>query len=89
VILVVVGRQDDVEPAIPEGHALADGREQRRAVGAAVDKDLLGKKTRLTVAARIEAGGKLRFISDKAYPALKDGQPVPVEMVLKPVTSRK
>lgn len=56
---------------------------------ATVDKDLLGKKTRLTVTARIEAGGKLRFISDKAYPALKDGQPVPVEMVLKPVTSRK
>lgn len=56
---------------------------------ATVDKDLLGKKARLTVTARIEAGGKLRFISDKVYPALKEGRPVPVEMVLKAVTSRK
>ena len=56
---------------------------------ATVDRDLIGKKARLAVAARIEAGGKLRFISDKVYPVLKDGQPLPVEMVLKPAPTRK
>lgn len=56
---------------------------------ATVDKDLVGKKARLTVAARIETGGKLRFISDKVYPALKDGQQIPVDIVLKPAPTRK
>ena len=49
-----------------------------------IDRDLIGKKARLSVNARIEQQGKLRFISDKAYPPLKDGQPVPVDIVLKP-----
>lgn len=52
---------------------------------ATVDRDLIGKKTRLSVSARIEHRGKLRFISDKAYAPLKDGQPVPLAIVLKPV----
>ena len=56
---------------------------------ATIDRDLIGKKTRLAVAARIEAGGKLRFISDKVYPALKDGQPIPVDMLLKPAPTQK
>ncbi len=51
---------------------------------ATIDRDLIGKKARLSVSARIEQGGKLRFVSDKAYPPLKDGQPVPVDIVLKP-----
>jgi len=51
---------------------------------AAIDRDLIGKKARLSVSARIEQGGKLRFLSDKAQPPLKDGQPVPVDIVHKP-----
>ena len=52
---------------------------------ATIDRDLLDKKTRLSVSARIDHRGKLRFISDKAYSPLKEGQPVPVTIVLKPV----
>ena len=51
---------------------------------ATIDRDLIGKKARLSVSARIEQRGKLRFVSDKPYPPLKDGQPVPVDIVLKP-----
>lgn len=50
-----------------------------------IDRDLIGKKARLSVQARIEQRGKLRFVSDKTSPPLKDGQPVPVDIVLKPV----
>lgn len=51
---------------------------------ATLDRDLIGKKTRLSVQARIEHRGKLRFVSAKTYPPLKDGQPIPVDIVLKP-----
>ena len=53
---------------------------------ATLDRDLIGKKARLSVNARIEHRGKLRFVSDKAYPPLKDGQPVPVDIILKPAS---
>lgn len=52
---------------------------------ATLDRDLIGNKARLSVSARIEQGGQLRFVSDKPYPPLKDGQPVAVDIVLKPV----
>lgn len=55
---------------------------------ATVDRDLIGKKVRPTVTARIDAGGKLRFISAKAYPAMKNGQPVPVAIMLKPASQK-
>ncbi|NTV71812.1 MAG: hypothetical protein HGA71_16910 [Azonexaceae bacterium] len=58
---------------------------------ATVDRDLMGKKARATVSARIEAGGKLLFASAKPAPAIQNGQPVPVDIVLKPaprVTAR-
>lgn len=51
---------------------------------ATVDRDLMGKKASATVSARIEAGGKLLFASAKPTPATKNGQPVPVNIVLKP-----
>jgi putative lipoprotein len=54
-----------------------------------VDRDLIGKKARVTVAARIEHRGKLLFVSDKSYPALSNGQPHHVEIQLKQVTSGK
>lgn len=53
---------------------------------ATVDRDLMGKKASATVSARIEAGGKLLFASAKPTPATKNGQPVPVNIMLKPAT---
>lgn len=56
---------------------------------ATIDRDLIGKRARVQVAARIEVGGKLRYINDRAYPALKDGQPLPLDIQLKPVGGAK
>lgn len=53
-----------------------------------VDRDLLRKKARITVAARIQSGSRLLFISDTVYPALVDGQPRHVDMVLKQVAAK-
>lgn len=50
-----------------------------------VDRDLLPRQARITIAARIQRGSKLLFINDSAYPALKDGRPQHVDMTLKPV----
>jgi len=54
-----------------------------------IDRDLIGKKARVTVAARIEHKGKLLFINDKSYPALANGQPLPVDIQLKQVAGGK
>lgn len=54
-----------------------------------VDRDLLRKNARITVAARIQRGSTLLFINDTSYPALADGKPRHVEMVLKQVASNK
>jgi putative lipoprotein len=51
---------------------------------ATVDRDLIGKKAGATVSARIEAGSRLLFASDKPTPATKNGKPVPLTVVLKP-----
>ncbi|MDE2440471.1 MAG: YbaY family lipoprotein [Betaproteobacteria bacterium] len=50
-----------------------------------LDRDLIGKNAKITISARIDHRGKLRFVSDKPYPALRNGQPVSVEIVLKAV----
>ena len=54
-----------------------------------VDRDLLRKNARITVAARIQRGSTLLFINDTSYPALADGKPRHVEIVLKQVASNK
>jgi len=54
-----------------------------------VDRALLRKHSRITVAARIQRGSTLLFINDTGYPALIDGQPRHVEMVLKQVTGKR
>lgn len=54
-----------------------------------IDRDLIGKKARVTVAARIENKGKLLFINDKSYPALANGQPLPLDIQLKQVAGGK
>ncbi len=54
-----------------------------------VDRDLIGKRARLTVSARIESHGKLLFISDKVYPVkLIDGKSHS-EMILRQVSSKR
>ena len=51
-----------------------------------VDRDLIGKRARVTATARIEHRGRLLFINDRVIPAMgADGQPLPVELILKPV----
>jgi len=49
-----------------------------------IDRDLLGKKSRVFVSARIERHGRPLLVSD-AYPALRDGQPQTIDIQLKPV----
>lgn len=56
---------------------------------ATVDRDLLGKKGKLTASARITHRGRLLFISDRSYPLLQDGQPVAVDMVLRPASPQR
>ena len=54
-----------------------------------VDRDLLRKNARISVAARIQRGSTLLFINDTNYPAFANGQPRHVEMVLKQVGGGK
>lgn len=54
-----------------------------------IDRDLINKKSRITVSARIEHRGKLLFVSDKIYPALINGQPQPQEINLHPARQGK
>jgi putative lipoprotein len=56
---------------------------------ATVDRDLIGKRARLTASARIEHQGRLLLISDRAYPLLKEGHPAPVSMILKPAARQR
>ncbi len=55
---------------------------------ATIDRDLIGKQPRLTVTARITAGGKLRFMGSQPYPTMKDGRPVPLAITLKAAGKR-
>lgn len=50
---------------------------------ATVDRDLIGKKARLAVTARIDVDGKPRFVSNKVYPVMASQQPQPVDIILK------
>ena len=54
-----------------------------------IDRDLIGKRARVTVSARIESRGKLLFINDRSYPALSKGQPDHVAIQLKQVSRAK
>lgn len=61
------------------------GRQVPIPFAAPIDRDLLGKKSRVVVSARIERRGQPLFVSDRAYPALRDGQPQALAIQLKPV----
>lgn len=51
---------------------------------ATIDRDLISQKARIAITARINAGGKLRFVSSKVYPVIKNKQAQPVNIILKP-----
>lgn len=65
------------------------GRQVPVAFSTTIDRDLVGKSARVTVSARVESRGKLLFVSDKAYPALRNGEPNPVDIQLKQVARVK
>lgn len=65
-----------------------DGTQLPIPFSATVDRSFIGKQSRLGVSARIEVGGRLRFVSEKAYPVIADGQATPVDIVLKPVAGK-
>ena len=52
---------------------------------ATIDKDLIGKRARIQVAAQIEIDGRVRYINDRPYPALQNSQPLPLAIMLKPI----
>lgn len=56
---------------------------------ATIDRDLIGQHARIQVTARIEIGGKTRYVNDRAYPAVKDGQALPLAIQLKPLAAPK
>lgn len=90
---VLIVRIQDVSRADARALVLAEqrielnGRQVPIPFAMNVDRDLVGKRARITVAARIERAGKLLFISDTAYPAIVDGQPRHVDMTLKQVAA--
>lgn len=47
-----------------------------------VDRDLIGKKARVTASAHIEHHGKILFASSQSHPALNKGQAINVDMQL-------
>lgn len=50
-----------------------------------IDRDLIGKKTQITVNAEIIEQGKSLHANQETYPAIKNGQPVYVDMQLKKI----
>ncbi len=52
-----------------------------------IDRDLIGKKGRVTVSARIEQNGKVLFSNKTPFPAMRQGQPIYVDMQLQQVAS--
>jgi putative lipoprotein len=87
---VLVIRVQDTSRADAPAFTLAEQRIDLAGVQApipfrmTVDRDLLRKNARITVAARIQRGSTLLFVSDTSHPALIDGQPRHIEMTLKP-----
>lgn len=88
---VLIIRVQDTSRADAKARTLAEqtielaGQQVPIAFQLTVDRDLLGKKARITLAARIERRGKLLFINDHSYPVkLVDGKSHS-EMILRQV----
>lgn len=88
---VLIVRVQDVSRRAAPARQLAEqrltvaGQPQPIAFATSIDRDLVGKKARITVSARIEQGGKPLFVSNKTYPALKHGQDGHPNILLQPV----
>jgi putative lipoprotein len=78
---VLIIRVQDTSRADAKARTLAEqtielaGQQVPIAFQLTVDRDLLGKRARITLSARIERRGKLLFINDQSYPVkLVDGK---------------
>lgn len=54
-----------------------------------IDRDLIGKRSRVTASARIEQSGRPLLVHDRAYPVLENGEPQPIEIRLKKVANAR
>lgn len=52
---------------------------------ATLDRDLIGKRSRLSIEARVDVGGKIRFIGQHSDQVHKPGQTENLEIALRPV----
>lgn len=88
---VLIVRIQDTARALTlaEQRIALSGQQVPIAFQTTIDRDLIGKKARIVVTARIERRGKPLFISDRIYPALEPGQPRPLDILLKPVGSAR
>jgi len=88
---ILIVRIQDVARAGAPARQLAEqrielgGRQVPIPFATTIDRDLIGKKSRITVSARIEHKGKLLFITDKHYPVAIDGQPPHIDLQMKQV----
>lgn len=88
---ILIVRVQDVARAGAPARQLAEqrielgGRQVPIPFATTIDRDLIGKKSRITVSARIEHKGKLLFITDKHYPVATDGQPPHIDLQMKQV----
>lgn len=85
--LVDVSRADAPAVVLGEQVGPAGGRQVPIAFEISFDRSRIEPAHRYAVQARIEDGGKLRFISDHHYAVITGGAPSHVDMVLKAVVS--
>lgn len=50
-----------------------------------IDRDLIGKNSRISISAHIESAGRVLLLSDRAYPALVGGEARHQDILLRPV----
>jgi putative lipoprotein len=81
-------RVDTQSRALTEQVIELNGRQVPVAFQMLLDRDLLRQGARVTLSARIEHQGRVLFINDRSYPVLKDGQPVPLNVVLRAPRNR-
>lgn len=88
---VLIVRIQDTARALTlaEQRIALSGQQVPIAFQTTIDRDLIGKKARIVVTARIERRGKPLFISDRITPTLEPGQPRPLDILLKPVGSAR
>lgn len=88
---VLIVRIQDTARALTlaEQRIALSGQQVPIAFQTTIDRDLIGKKARIVVTARIERRGKPLFVSNRITPALEPGQSRPLDILLKPVGSAR